>query len=47
MLVTSRTISDALVSYKGMNFEFCPSSVYAYTVGVNLVHRLNSRHVVI
>jgi uncharacterized protein len=43
MLVTSRTISDALVSYKGMNFEFCPSSVYAYTVGVNLVHRLNLR----
>lgn len=47
MLVTSRTISDALVSYKGMNFEFCPSSVYAYTVGVNLVHRLNSRSVVV
>lgn len=47
MLVTSRTVSDALVSYKGMNFEFCPSSVYAYTVGVNLVHRLNSRSVVV
>jgi hypothetical protein len=47
MLVTSRTVSDALVSYKGMNFEFRPSSIYAYTVGANLVNRFNSRSVVI
>lgn len=41
MLVTSRTITDAQVLYKGMAFRFCPASLYAYTVGANLLQHLS------
>lgn len=34
--ITSLTIQDAK-TYKGINFEFTPSSLYAYTVGSNLL----------
>lgn len=35
VLITSKTVSDALVEYKGFSFEFVPSSLYAYIVGIN------------
>lgn len=37
MLITSKTVTDPLVSYKGMNFKFAPASLYAYVLGANLV----------
>ncbi|MBS4096186.1 MAG: ATP-binding protein [Sulfuricella sp.] len=37
MLITSRTISDACVIYKGVQFEFLPASLYAYILGANLL----------
>jgi predicted AAA+ superfamily ATPase len=37
ILVTSKTISDAKVHHKGVSFRFLPSSLYAYTLGVNLL----------
>ena len=40
MLITSRTITDTQVHYKGMDFEFRPASLYAYTVGANLLEEL-------
>ncbi len=41
ILITSRTISDAIVHHKGVRFEFFPSSLYAYTLGVNLLQKYN------
>jgi len=41
MLITSRTVSDPHVQYKGVDFEFRPASLYAYTVGANLLERLS------
>lgn len=41
VLITSRTISDASVVYKNVQFRFIPSSVYAYTLGTNILGRLN------
>ena len=41
VMVTSRTISDTSVVYKGVQFRFTPSSVYAYTLGGNILGRLN------
>ncbi len=41
VLITSRTISDASVVYKNVQFRFIPSSVYAYTLGANILGRLN------
>jgi hypothetical protein len=41
ILVTSKTMSDAMVHHKGVRFEFFPSSLYAYTLGVNLLQKYN------
>jgi hypothetical protein len=41
ILITSKTISDAIVHHKGVRFEFFPSSLYAYTLGVNLLQKYN------
>lgn len=42
MLITSKTVSDPLVSYKGMHFKFAPSSLYTYVLGANLLNRLEN-----
>ncbi len=39
-LVTSRTIAAKHVNYKGVTFEFRPSSVYAYTLGSNILRHM-------
>lgn len=36
ILITSKTISDETVQYKGMDFVFRPASIYAYMLGANL-----------
>ena len=41
ILVTSQTISEAVVNYKGVEFEFCPASLYAYLLGANLLPQSN------
>lgn len=40
ILVTSRTVSDDHLDYKGVAFEFRPASLYAYNLGANIVHRI-------
>ena len=35
--ITTRTISDENVVYKDVHFEFCPASLYAYILGVNIL----------
>ncbi|MBD2175376.1 ATP-binding protein [Pseudanabaena sp. FACHB-1998] len=37
ILVTSQTISDKNIQYKGVEFEFCPSSLYAHILGANIL----------
>jgi uncharacterized protein len=37
IMVTSRTITDDKVLYKGVEFDFVPASLYAYNLGVNLL----------
>ena len=37
ILVTSQTISDTNIQYKGVEFNFCPSSLYAYILGANIL----------
>ena len=37
ILITSQTISDKGIQYKGVEFEFCPSSLYAYILGANIL----------
>ena len=41
ILITSKTISDEKVYYRGVYFQFLPSSLYAYTLGVNLLHQID------
>lgn len=41
ILVTSRTISDANVVYKDVNFSFRPASLYAYMLGANILRPLD------
>lgn len=43
-LVTSRTIQDSNVIYKGVAFEFRPASLYAYEVGANRLRRTATRN---
>jgi uncharacterized protein len=38
VLITSRTVNDENVQYQGVHFSFQPSSVYAYTLGVNILN---------
>jgi len=40
LLVTSKTISDVAVKYKGVGFVFRPASLYAYMLGANLLRAL-------
>jgi hypothetical protein len=40
ILVTSRTITDNNVEYKGVKFEFRPASFYAYLLGANLLRSI-------
>ncbi|MGD0961012.1 MAG: ATP-binding protein [Methylomonas sp.] len=40
MFITSRTIADNNVNYKGVNFEFAPTSLYAYVLGANILSNL-------
>ncbi len=40
ILITSRTILDLDVVYKGVQFSFRPSSLYAYTLGANLLREV-------
>lgn len=40
LLITSKTISDESVDYKGVRFIFRPASIYAYMLGTNLLSRL-------
>jgi predicted AAA+ superfamily ATPase len=43
MLITSRTIAVNNVNYKGINFEFAPTSLYAYVLGVNILHNIQTK----
>ncbi len=40
ILVTSRTISDYHVTYKNVQFDFLPASLYAYMLGANILDDL-------
>lgn len=42
ILITSRTILDLDVVYKGVQFSFRPSSLYAYTLGANLLREVET-----
>jgi predicted AAA+ superfamily ATPase len=42
LFVTSRTISNDSVQYKGVNFQFIPASLYAYTLGANILDRVTT-----
>lgn len=42
ILVTSRTIADTDVIYKGVTFNFRPASLYAYTLGANLLRQIGT-----
>lgn len=44
MLVTTRTLSAAGVEYAGVSFDFEPASVYAYTLGVNILSVMEQRN---
>lgn len=37
ILVTSRTIDDGGVEYRGVKFQFLPASVYAYMLGISIL----------
>jgi uncharacterized protein len=41
--VTSRTITDDNVLYKGIRFEFEPASLYAYTLGANILQIIDAK----
>lgn len=43
--ITSRTITDDTVVYKGVKFKFQPASLYAYTIGANLLRWINGKTV--
>ncbi|MBI3713228.1 MAG: ATP-binding protein [Burkholderiales bacterium] len=40
ILITSRTITDIDVEYKEAKFRFTPAALYAYTLGTNLLRRI-------
>lgn len=41
ILITSRTITDGSVKYRGVRFEFLTSSLYAYVLGANILQRVD------
>jgi len=40
ILITSRTVAASNVNHSGVKFSFTPSSVYAYTLGSNILRRM-------
>lgn len=42
ILVTSRTVTQKDVIYKGIGFEFRPASLYAYMLGTNILRRIET-----
>lgn len=42
ILITSRTITDLNVEHKGVQFSFQPASLYAYTLGANLLRQVET-----
>jgi len=43
LTVTSRTIRDLDFVYKGVRFQFIPSSLYAYTLGANIIKGMSNK----
>jgi uncharacterized protein len=43
LMITSRTIANELVSYKDVMFEFVPASLYAYSLGANLLRNIDKK----
>lgn len=43
LMVTSRTITDKQVRYKELHFTFVPSSLYAYTLGANILRGIDEK----
>lgn len=43
ILITSRTITDPDVEYKGVHFLFRPASLYAYMLGANLLRAVEDK----
>jgi len=41
LLITSKTIFDENVLYRGVSFQFAPASLYAYTLGVNILKNVS------
>ncbi len=41
ILITSRTISDKKIVYRKVQFNFKPASLYAYTLGANILRNVN------
>ncbi|HTR00553.1 MAG TPA: DUF4143 domain-containing protein, partial [Candidatus Acidoferrum sp.] len=41
-LISSRTV-DALITYRGVQFKFIPASVYAYTLGANILREVEKQ----
>jgi uncharacterized protein len=41
LLITSRTIENDNVRYKGIHFSFQPSSLYAYILGANILRNID------
>jgi predicted AAA+ superfamily ATPase len=41
--ITSKTVADSNVVYKGISFSFQPSSLYAYTLGANLLRNIDNK----
>ncbi len=44
LLVTSRTIEDKNVQYRGVRFSFQPSSLYAYLLGANILRQIDTKN---
>ncbi len=42
ILITSRTVRDNNFLYKGVRFQFEPASLYAYTLGANILRRIDT-----
>jgi predicted AAA+ superfamily ATPase len=40
-LVTTKTVTQQAVTYKGISFYFLPSALYAYTLGANILNNIN------
>ncbi len=43
ILITSKTVSDDVFLYKDIRFKFEPASLYAYTLGANILQKTDAR----